>query len=262
MIIIRLFFAFLIFIPFLRFRLLPKTTMLKFFLIGVLQQGAAYVFYIEALKRLYSYEVAFFLIFLPFYVALFFSLYQNKLNLKLLALGAITIIGSAIIYPPSTFRSDALIGFILMQLCNVCFALGQVQYKRLQSNLTHIEERHFFPYMYLGALIITTIVFGLKESGLDISYISYQNYIYLFALGAISSGLGFFLWNKGVAKVKKSRVVLMNNIKIPVGVFCSIALFGEPASILQLIIGSSFFIVALLFERIFLNPPMPESVSA
>lgn len=254
-IIIRLFFALIVFLPFLRFKLFSSKIGLRLFCIGMVQQGAAYVFYIEALSRLYSYEVAFFLVFLPIYVSVFLDVYQRKLNFNVLALGSLVIVGSAIIYPLSTFRPEALVGFILMQLCNVCFALGQVEYKRLQAKLPQIEEHYYFPYMYSGGLMLTLIVLGLRGSGLNISYISYSSYFNLFLLGSVSTGLGFFLWNKGIAKVRNSRVVLMNNIKIPVGVFCSILIFGESASIAQLVIGSSFFVLAFILERRMFTSP-------
>lgn len=263
-IIIRLFFALLLFLPFLRFNLFSKKITLRLLGIGMIQQGAAYIFYIEALKRVPSYEIPFFLVFIPIYVALLFDLYQKKCHFGILILATFTILGSAIIYPPSIWQPESLAGFALMQLCNICFALGQVEYKHLQSKLSNIEERYFFPHMYLGALLLTLAIFGSKGNAFNISYISYQNYFYLFLLGTISSGLGFFLWNKGITKVRNSMVVLMNNLKIPISVFFSIFIFGEAASISHLIIGSSFFIIAFLFERIIpiyssLSKPVPPS---
>lgn len=56
-------------------------------------------------------------------------------------------------------------------------------------------------------------------------------------LGAIPSGLGFFLWNVGATRVNAGVLAAFNNAKVPLGIATSLLVFGETAEIGRLLIG-------------------------
>ena len=49
----------------------------------------------------------------------------------------------------------------------------------------------------------------------------------LIYLGAVPSGLGFFLWNYGARRVSTATLSAINNLTIPIGVIVSIVFYGE-----------------------------------
>ena len=65
----RLALAFLLFLPLLRPRRISSATTLRLFMIGMVQFGLMYVFYIQSFRFLAAYQVALFTIFTPLYVA-------------------------------------------------------------------------------------------------------------------------------------------------------------------------------------------------
>jgi drug/metabolite transporter (DMT)-like permease len=58
-------------------------------------------------------------------------------------------------------------------------------------------------------------------------------------LGAVASGAGFFLWNVGAARVNAGALAAFNNAKIPLGIACSILVFGETADLARLFAGGA-----------------------
>jgi drug/metabolite transporter (DMT)-like permease len=67
----------------------------------------------------------------------------------------------------------------------------------------------------------------------------------LIYLGAIASGLGFFLWNSGARQVNTGALAIFNNLKIPLAVVVSLVFFGEQANPVALLIGGSIVLLAL-----------------
>ena len=69
-------------------------------------------------------------------------------------------------------------------------------------------------------------------------------------LGAIASGLAFFLWNLGATRVGTGTLAVLNNLKVPLTVAVSLLFFGEQADVFRLSLSFALFGVALwLAER-------------
>jgi drug/metabolite transporter (DMT)-like permease len=58
-------------------------------------------------------------------------------------------------------------------------------------------------------------------------------------LGAVASGACFFLWNVGSTRVNAGTLAAINNAKIPLGIACSLLLFGEKADVPRLLVGGA-----------------------
>ena len=66
-------------------------------------------------------------------------------------------------------------------------------------------------------------------------------------LGAIASGLGYYLWNRGSVLVSNGTLAVMNNLVIPFGLFIEILFFSKS------IIGANYSNrILLYFQYIFL----------
>ena len=125
--------AALVFLPFLRWRGYRASTLLLYMLVGMLQLGIMYLLSFEAYLYLSVPEFLLFTVMTPLYVTLIYDLISGRGVRIGYALSALlAVIGAAII------RYDQLsehfwTGLLLVQLANICFAVGMVGYKRLQE---------------------------------------------------------------------------------------------------------------------------------
>jgi drug/metabolite transporter (DMT)-like permease len=242
--VVRLALAAAVFLPFFRWRRLPLGLAWRFAAIGAVQFGLMYVLYLRAFAYLQAYEVMLFTIFTPFYVALVHGALERRLVVRHLVAAAIAVGGAAVIVWSGGVRSGALIGFLLMQGSNLCFAVGQVAYKRLRPAACTHGDPLLFAWLYLGALTLT----GLVSAGTtDWSTFqpSGQQWSTLLFLGVVASGLSFFGWNVGALRVNAGTLAVFNNLKIPLSVACSLLFFGEQADPWRLLVSLGLMAVSV-----------------
>lgn len=242
---IRLLLCFLCFAPFLL--KVPMLSMrLCLMVLGLVQFGIMYLAYIQSYQYLPGYLVAVFTIFTPFYVIALNILFdKNSRDGKTLfmALGAVllSIAGAAIIVFKAPGQDNYFIGFLILQLANMAFAIGQWNYQRwadVNSNAGNMA------WMFLGAALFASLVTfpRLNWSG---GAISYEQIWVLFYLGVIASGLCFYLWNSGSKQVSAATLAVMNNGYIPIAVVASIVLFSETVDLLRLGLGGGLIALSI-----------------
>jgi len=250
----RVLLALPVFLPFLRFRFLSIRLATHLFFIGMIQYGLLYTCYIKAFQYLDGYQVALFTILMPIYVTLFDDLYQRKMKWTNLGMAILAVLGAAIIeYEKGISLKHLIWGFILMQLSNLCFAWGQIEYKRLRGKYTHLDDKEVYALLFLGAFILTTFTTTLANGWSSLFDITWTHVGILVFLGTIATGLGCFLWNVGALTTHAGALAVMNNIKIPLAVLISLTVFGEETNILRLILGGSVMVAAVLLSEYFRN---------
>lgn len=256
----RLGIAFLVFLPFFRPGKISKRLAVHLFLTGSVQYGLMYLFYIEAFRYLKAYEIALFTVFTPFFVTLANDLSERKLNLSAFANCLLAVAGGLVIQYRQLSSADLQHGFILMQLSNVCFAAGQIYYRRIMARENGTtDDLQAFALLYLGAVITALVAAsGTEWSSLVITG---PQMLILAYLGSIAAGLCFFMWNAGARQVSPGTLAIFNNLKIPLGIVVSLLFFGESASLPALVLGGSLMALALyLNERAQRARPMASSV--
>lgn len=244
--------ALLVFLPFLRLRTVGRSLSVKLMILGAIQFGLMYIFYNTAFQYLKAFEVALFTIFTPIYVTLLFDLRMKKSNWFHLFTSVLAIIGTAIIVQAGFNRPGMLVGFLLVQLSNISFAIGQVLYKEIMAGVPHIKDQDVFGLLYLGGAGLTAVLtlFVVPFQNMAISSTQWWTLLYL---GAIASGLGFFLWNLGARRTNIGALAIFNDLKIPLSITVSLVVFGEKASIPHLVIGGAIVAFALVLNEIFEN---------
>jgi len=242
---IRIGLSFAFFAIFLKRGLLSKRLQLKLILTGAVQYGIMYVCYIQAYQYLEAHQIALFTIFTPIYITFIFDMLHKKFQRVYLVSAIFSIIGAAVIVFQNSQSERYLTGFILMQISNISFALGQVYYKVLEREFNDVPQYRIFGLLYFGAFILTGISTLLFSDPAGFSFNAQQVYILLF-LGIISSGICFFLWNYGATKTNSGNLAVMNNMKIPLAIIASILLFGESGDWNRLLSGSIFFVISLV----------------
>lgn len=238
---IRLFFSLIVFLPFTRFKYFDTSKLLHALGIGILQFGLMYIFYIKSFQYLKAYEIAMFTIFTPIYISLFQILLGDKFSYKFLLVAILSFLGGLIIGYKNLTSSDFITGFILVQLSNICFAAGQILYKKYFGEK---NGKEMFGILYLGAFLVTFVV-SIYLGDFRTTEISGSQFLSLFYLGVIASGVSFFLWNKGVTMVNIGTLSVMNNLKVPLGVIASIMILNESPDYFYLVIGSAIMIFGL-----------------
>lgn len=246
----RLAISLLIFLPFLRFKMLDLTLGFKLILTGAVQYGLMYLSYIYAYQFLPAYQVALFTIFTPLYIALLNDLFTRKFHLLYLSVALLSVIGTGIIVYRDINRSALQFGFILMQISNISFALGQVYYKKLLSRSTQIKDAQIFALLYLGAVVLSGL-FSVFITDWSVLAVNQTQWVSLIYLGIVSSGLGFYLWNVGVRRTNTGTLAVFNNLKIPFAMIVALLIFSEQANLPRLLIGSFIIFSALFFSEYF-----------
>ncbi len=246
----RMIVSLVVFLPFLRIKKVSLKTGLKFALIGAIQFGLMYITYIAAFKTLKAYEVALFTIFTPIYVVLIEGILQKKFQPIYLLTAVVAIIGTWIIKGAELLSPQILYGFLLVQISNLCFAFGQIYYRKVMAIESGLKDLDIFGLLYIGAATLTAISTLIFVPLSTITLTSTQVWTLLY-LGAIASGLSFFLWNIGARKVNAGALAIFNDLKIPLAVFVSLVVFGEKTNLPKLLIGGAIILIALAFNEWF-----------
>ncbi|MFP8967316.1 carboxylate/amino acid/amine transporter [Pokkaliibacter sp. CJK22405] len=242
--------ATLVFLPFLRTRNLHPALAAKLMLVGALQLGLMYIFYYKSFLLLSVPEVLIFTIFTPVYVTLVYDLLNKRFSpgFLLAAMGA--VLGAAIIRWDS-LSENYVLGFLVVQGANLCFALGQVGYKVImEREKKDLPQHTVFALFYVGALIIGSLAYLIWGSDkLPSTPIQWGVLVWL---GAVASGAGYFLWNKGATLVNAGTLAVMNNALIPAGLIVNLLIWNRDADLPRLLGGSIVMFVALMLsERFF-----------
>jgi len=242
----RVLLAALVFLPMLR--RIPMHLAVKFMALGAVQLGLMYVFYYKSFLLLSVPEVLVFTILTPVYVTLIYDLMQGRFSSRYLVSAVLAVIGAAIIRY-NAVGSDVLLGFLVVQGANVCFALGQVGYKVvLERNTINLPQRAVFGYFYLGALVVATcswLLMGNPEK-LPVTTTQWGVLVYL---GIVASGLGYFLWNKGATMVDAGTLAIMNNALVPAGLIVNLVIWNREADLLRLALGGGVLLLSLFFHE-------------
>ncbi|HSH09049.1 MAG TPA: EamA family transporter [Oceanipulchritudo sp.] len=247
----RLLIALPCFLPFLKspFRR-PSLMVLKLLLIGAFQYGLMYVCLFSAFQYLTGYEVALLTIFTPVYVIMADAILENRWPPSWFWLtSGMAVAGALWIFQPASLPAKVP-GILLMQGANLCFATGQVAYRQFRKkDSPEMKDRDGYAWLFLGG-ILATLPFALPKGPLtELADLGRSQWLALVYLGAVASGVGFFLWNAGAVKVNAATLAIFNNLKIPLATVIAIVVFGEQAALDRLIPGLLIMLVALAWAE-------------
>ena len=247
-VLIRIALAALIFLPFLKVKQTPKPLTLKLMLIGAVQLGAMYSFYYHSFLYLSVPEVLLFTVMTPLYITLLNDALEKHFNPRFFIV-AIIAIGGSVAIRYEGISSDFLLGLLLVQAANLCFAIGQVAYKRLMSNST-LEHKSVFGWFFIGALCVALVCY-LLFGNTDKLPTTTTQWSVLIYLGIVASGFGYFVWNKGATLVNVGALAVMNNLLIPAGIIVNVLIWNRDADLFRLAIGAGIILAALLVNQYF-----------
>jgi drug/metabolite transporter (DMT)-like permease len=241
--VLRLALSLAVFAPFFRPRGLSAAQAFRLALVGAVQFGAMYVLYQRSYLHLHAYEVALFTITTPILVALIDAFVEKRWRARFFAAAGLSVAGAGVVLWRSLGDSSILTGFALVQLANLCFAGGQVGWRHERARLpAGMSDASVFALPYAGALVLALAVSLVSTPWHSFSAGPGQ-WATLAYLGVVASGLCFFLWNRGATQVNAGTLAVFNNAKIPLGVACSILVFGERADLGRLLAGGALMAI-------------------
>ena len=243
-VLMRVALATIIFLPFLKLRQIEAKIALKLMVCGALQLGIMYGFYYQSFLYLSVPEVLLFTVMTPLYVTLINDMLDRRFNIGF-AISAIIAILGAVAIRYQGIDEGFIKGLLIVQGANICFASGQVSYKRIiAKERPDLQQRTVFGWFFLGALAVVVpcyLVLGnpdkLPTTALQWSILTY--------LGVVASGLGYFAWNKGATIVNVGTLAVANNLLIPAGILVNVIFWNRDADILRLAIGGGIILLAL-----------------
>lgn len=236
--------ASLVFLPLIRFKTVPAPLIAKLMTIGGIQLGLMYCFYYQSFLLLSVPEVLLFTVFTPIYVTLIYDLLKGRFSPWYLVTAAIAVIG-AVFIKFAAINEHFLLGFLVVQGANLCFAIGQVAYKYVMEKETITLAQHsVFGYFYVGALVVASVAFLLFGNSEKLPTTSLQWGILIY-LGVIASGLGYFVWNKGACLVNAGALAIMNNALVPAGLVVNILIWNRDVDLMRLAIGGVIILLSL-----------------
>jgi drug/metabolite transporter (DMT)-like permease len=236
---LRLALAALVFLPFAR-HARPALRTRRLMLIGGVQFGLMYLLYLQSFPFLAAWEVALFTVFTPVWVLLLDALSSRGRGGKVggrewLAVAA-CVLGAWMVRADPSERPDFGRGFLLVQGANLCFAFGQVAYRRGLRFDPGRADVAAHAWMFLGGAMVAGLATATRlvqpfwsapDDVLTELSLDGQQTAALAYLGIVAAGFGFYLWNAGARRVSTGLLATMNNLKVPSAVAVSVVLFGE-----------------------------------
>jgi drug/metabolite transporter (DMT)-like permease len=226
---LRLLLSALLFAPWFRPRRIDRRLLALLVAIGAVQYGVMYLAYLASFAHLQASEVALWTIFTPVYVAVLADAAAGAFRRRTLTAAGLSVLAAWLVSPNAT--GVALVGVGLVQVSNLCFAVGQVWYRRVLPVTSDIRDRDIFAALYLGGTLLAAVPVGMGTgmlavlttlSGIQVATILY--------LGLIPSGVAFFLWNAGARRTRDGAVAVLNNLKVPLAIVVSWVIFEAPPS--------------------------------
>ena len=254
-VLMRIALATLVFLPFLKLKKTPKALALKLMLIGAVQLGVMYSFYYHSFLYLSVPEVLLFTVMTPIYITLLNDALEKHFNPRFFLIAIIAVCGALAIRYES-INSNFLVGLLLVQAANMCFATGQVTYKHLMID-SKLDHKTVFGWFFIGALIVASVCYVLFGNSDKLPSTPTQWGVLIY-LGIVASGLGYFGWNKGATLVNVGTLAAMNNLLIPAGIVVNVLIWNTEADILRLSIGAGIIFAALLLNQIKAKPSNNE----
>lgn len=241
---IRVFLALLVLLPFFKPRQIPHRQLLALMAVGVVQVGLTYQFLYRAFAYLAVPEVLLFTIFTPLWITLIDEVLLGRRHLpwRWWLGAALAVLGAAIIRYQQV-GSGVLTGFLLIQAANLCFALGQVAYKRLPIAKPR-QQVASFACFFFGATVVSGLGCLLFADWQQLPNAAIEWAVLLW-LGVGASGIGYLCWAMASKRVNTGQLATINNLLIPAGLLVNVVFWGQSVEVFRLLLGGAIIAVSV-----------------
>jgi drug/metabolite transporter (DMT)-like permease len=157
-------------------------------------------------------------------VVLSADLTARSFSSRNLLAAALSVVAAWLVSPAQA--GTAFAGIALVQISNLCFAVGQVWYPRILRTPLAVLDHEVFAALYIGGSVLAGIPVVMSPGALAAAIALTPTQVgTILYLGLIPSGLGFFLWNVGVRRCCVGTAAVFNNAKVPLAILVSWIVF-------------------------------------
>jgi drug/metabolite transporter (DMT)-like permease len=217
-------------------------------ILGIFEFAGTYIFYTWSLRYLPSGVVGTLTLLTPVFVYLCGLVVRvQRSSLRATAAILLSVAGGWLCVPAEgilhlNFLRGALMGVAFILFSNFLFAVGNVAISKF-----HLEgqwrEGVTAEGLFLGACL--SAVMALVSGSATLSHFaSFSAWLLPLYLGIVATGLGFYLWNRGVRKVSAVPASLVGNLKAPLAVIWGAILLGESVTA-RLVVGLVVLVIAV-----------------
>ena len=248
-VLVRVAIAALVFIPFTRWRGVPRPLLAGLWLAGALQFGVTYLCLYRSFGVLTVPEVLLFTVLTPIYVTLLDDALARRFNPWAL-LAALVAVGGGVLIRFQHLEGDYLAGFVLLQIANATFAAGQVLCRHLLIRYpTDWPLYRFFSHFFLGALGVAIASFAIFGNPARLPQTALQWGVLVW-MGLFATALGMFWWVKGCTRVDAGTLAVMNELHVPLGLLVNLLIWNRDADIPRIALGGSVILLSLWLNRL------------
>jgi len=247
-VLVRVAIAFVLFLPFTRWRGVPGRFALGLMAAGALQFGITYLCLYRSFAVLTVPEVLLFTVLTPIYVTLLDDAWQRRFRVWSLLAALVAVGGAALIrFQPLT--GYYLLGFLLLQVANLTFAAGQVLCKHLGHAYADQGALHrYFGLFFLGALLVAALSFLLFGNPTRLPSTALQWGVLIW-MGVFATALGLYWWTLGSLRVNGGTLAIMNEAHVPAGLLVSLLIWQHSADLPRLLLGGGIILLSLFINR-------------
>ena len=231
--------------------------------IGVIQFGLMYVFFLRAFKYLQGNEIVLLTTSTPILVAICSAFFGQRFKWIYLMCIILSVVGAIIVIWDNVSFNFLLKGILLMELSNLCFALGQVLWREYigGSDITNTPHpnppprggREQHDSQLMSSAYFAAAVFVLPLAIINTNFATFSltttQWLSILYLGVVPTGIGFWLWNKGATLVSSTTLAIMNNLKIPMGILFALVIFHERINLANFALGSIFILAGIILSK-------------
>jgi len=243
----RMLLALLLFSPWLlKYRTRPALA-LQLAGIGAVQLGLMYLLLYHSFLYLTVPEVLLFTILTPVYISVLDHSWRfRQMHWRWLGPALLAVAG-ALLIRYQNLSSEFWLGLALIQGANLCFAFGQVAYRRLALGSVSTQKQHF-GWFFVGATLVSLLASALFANWQQ-QPDSPLEYGILLWLGIVASGIGYWLWNAGSRQVNANQLAVMNNVLIPAGLLVNFVFWQHSVNWWTFTAGSMVILLSLVWAN-------------
>ncbi|MEE8468516.1 MAG: EamA family transporter, partial [Planctomycetota bacterium] len=192
---------------------------------------------------------------IPLHVVLVESAWKRRIEPRALGGAVLALAGAAVLAWQLPRGTGIWRAFLLVQAANLCFAAGQVVYRRLHARVP-LDHKSAHALAFLGAVAVALpacLIWGEPiQTARALDGPALASLLYL---GLVASGLGFLFWNRGATRVRLGTLAVFNNVKAPLAVLVGLTVFGEvPRDPERLTAGALLIAAGLAFTLVGRRP--------
>jgi drug/metabolite transporter (DMT)-like permease len=210
----------------------PKAGWAVALILGLFEFAGTYILYTWSLSYLPSGVVGTLTLLTPvltFVVGFLFGV--NPMSWRGFLATLLSLFGAAMCFPifkifgAVDVSKGAAFGFCLLMVSNLLFAVGNVIISKLEKSKKWSQGLTAKGLAW-GVAFAFMVTLFTQHSPAD-HFSNLHGWILPIYLGVVATGLGFFLWNKGVQKVSAFPASVIGNFKGPLSVLWGVILLGE-----------------------------------